>query len=108
MPSRLRCWIVDGSGRRSYSTWRRKRCSKPAVLQSLEAGGVACLAIDEAHCISSWGHDFRPEYRRSADVPRRFGDAVCIALTATATPRVQQDIQESLLIGRRCLPDRQL
>ncbi len=77
---------------------------KPAVLQSLEVGGVACLAIDEAHCISSWGHDFRPEYRRLADVRRRFGDAVCVALTATATPRVQQDIQNSLgLAEAACL-----
>ncbi len=53
---------------------------KPEVLLSLEQSGVACLAIDEAHCISSWGHDFRPEYRRLADVRQRFPVAVCIAL----------------------------
>ncbi|MCK7482041.1 MAG: DEAD/DEAH box helicase [Candidatus Moduliflexus flocculans] len=47
---------------------------------------VDCLTIDEAHCISEWGHDFRPEYRQLVDVRRRFPGAVCLALTATATP----------------------
>ena len=69
---------------------------KPDVLFMLEHANVACFAIDEAHCISAWGHDFRPEYRQLAALRRRFGDAVCIALTATATPRVQEDIQENL------------
>ena len=57
---------------------------------------IDCLTIDEAHCISEWGHDFRPEYRQLAKVRQQFPDAVCIALTATATPRVQQDIMDSL------------
>ena len=57
---------------------------------------VDCLTIDEAHCISEWGHDFRPEYRQLADVRRRFPSAVCLALTATATPRVRADIRSSL------------
>jgi ATP-dependent DNA helicase RecQ len=57
---------------------------------------VDCLAIDEAHCISEWGHDFRPEYRQLAQIRVKFPAAVCTALTATATPRVRQDIQTSL------------
>ena len=57
---------------------------------------VDCLTIDEAHCISEWGHDFRPEYRQIADIRKTFPDAVCVALTATATPRVQLDIKSSL------------
>jgi ATP-dependent DNA helicase RecQ len=57
---------------------------------------VDCLTIDEAHCISEWGHDFRPEYRQLADVRRRYPEAVCLALTATATPRVRADITRSL------------
>ncbi len=57
---------------------------------------VDCLAIDEAHCISEWGHDFRPEYRQLAEVRNEFPSAVCIALTATATPRVRADIRSSL------------
>ena len=63
------------------------------LLHSLK---VDCLTIDEAHCISEWGHDFRPEYRQLAEVRRSFPDAVCVALTATATPRVQQDIKNIL------------
>jgi len=54
------------------------------------------LAIDEAHCISEWGHDFRPEYRQLAEVRRKFPSAVCMALTATATPRVRADIMSTL------------
>ncbi|NOX19528.1 MAG: DNA helicase RecQ [Chlorobi bacterium] len=63
------------------------------LLSSLK---VDCLTIDEAHCISEWGHDFRPEYRQLADVRSRFPEAVTVALTATATPRVQQDITRTL------------
>lgn len=55
-----------------------------------------CLTIDEAHCISEWGHDFRPEYRQLAAVRERFPRAVCLASTATATPRVRQDIRDTL------------
>ncbi len=62
----------------------------------LESIRVDCLAIDEAHCISEWGHDFRPEYRQLAEARRLFSHAVCVALTATATPRVRSDIQRSL------------
>ena len=59
---------------------------------------VACLAIDEAHCIAQWGHDFRPNYRELNWVREQFPNAVCIATTATATPRVQKDIKQSLNI----------
>ena len=69
---------------------------RPETLKLLDESALASLVIDEAHCISQWGHDFRPEYRQLLDVRRRYRDAVCIALTATATPRVQQDIQASL------------
>jgi len=69
---------------------------KPGILDLLSSVGVSCLAIDEAHCISEWGHDFRPEYRQLADVRSCLSGAVCIALTATATPRVRQDIINSL------------
>ncbi len=71
----------------------------PATLSLLDACRVDCLTIDEAHCISQWGHDFRPEYRQIVDVRCRLPDAVCIAVTATATPRVQADIKQSLGFG---------
>ena len=71
---------------------------RPEILLMLDESNVACLAIDEAHCISQWGHDFRPEYRQLISVRERFANAVCVALTATATPRVQEDIKQSLKI----------
>ena len=57
---------------------------------------ISFFAIDEAHCISEWGHDFRPEYRRLRPLIDRIGKVPIIALTATATPKVQQDIQKNL------------
>ena len=57
---------------------------------------VSFYAIDEAHCISEWGHDFRPEYRRIRPIINEIGPAPLIALTATATPKVQLDIQKNL------------
>ncbi len=69
---------------------------RPETLVLLDRARVRCLAIDEAHCISEWGHDFRPEYRQLLPVRRRYADAVCIALTATATARVRRDIQDRL------------
>ena len=68
----------------------------PRMFDLLKSQDIDCLTIDEAHCISEWGHDFRPEYRKLVDVRTKFPDAVCIALTATATPRVQKDIMQSL------------
>ncbi len=57
---------------------------------------ISFYAIDEAHCISEWGHDFRPEYRRIRPIINEIGNAPLIALTATATPKVQLDIQKNL------------
>ena len=68
----------------------------PRILALLDSIQVDCLTIDEAHCISEWGHDFRPEYRQIVDVRKRFPNAVCLALTATATSRVRQDILTTL------------
>jgi len=68
----------------------------PRILTLLAGLKVDCLTIDEAHCISEWGHDFRPEYRQLVEVRKRFPNAVCLALTATATARVRQDIRSTL------------
>jgi ATP-dependent DNA helicase RecQ len=68
----------------------------PRIIALLSTLKVDCLTIDEAHCISEWGHDFRPEYRKIIEVRKRFPDAVCLALTATATTRVRQDIRTTL------------
>jgi ATP-dependent DNA helicase RecQ len=69
---------------------------RPHIINLLRAGNVDCLVIDEAHCISDWGHDFRPEYRDLIQVRAQFPNVPCVALTATATPRVQEEIAESL------------
>jgi ATP-dependent DNA helicase RecQ len=69
---------------------------RPETLVLMEQSRLACLAVDEAHCISEWGHDFRPDYRQIQEVRRRFPQAGCLALTATATPRVREDIRRLL------------
>lgn len=72
---------------------------QPHILQLLGDLNVSCLTIDEAHCISAWGHDFRPEYRQLIDVRERLPNAVCLAVTATATEQVRDDIKETLGIA---------
>jgi ATP-dependent DNA helicase RecQ len=64
--------------------------------ERLREAGVSLLAIDEAHCISEWGHDFRPSYLRVAQVREKLGWPPAVALTATATPHVRQDIVRQL------------
>ncbi len=68
----------------------------PRIFALLSRTKLALLTIDEAHCISEWGHDFRPEYRQIAEVRQRYPNATCLALTATATERVRADIKRSL------------
>ena len=64
---------------------------------------ISFYAVDEAHCISEWGHDFRPEYRRIRPIINEIGNAPVIALTATATPKVQHDIQKNLGMQNACV-----
>jgi ATP-dependent DNA helicase RecQ len=73
-----------------------ERLLMPRFLQLAERVGVRAFAIDEAHCISHWGHDFRPEYRRLAEIKSRFPRASVHAYTATATERVRADIAAQL------------
>ena len=68
---------------------------RPETLALLDNCRVDCLTIDEAHCISEWGHDFRPEYRQLAAVRRLLSGAVSLAVTPTATARVRGDIRHS-------------
>ena len=70
--------------------------TKEENIQLLRQCKISFYAVDEAHCISEWGHDFRPEYRKIQPIVNEIGKAPIIALTATATPKVQSDIQKNL------------
>jgi ATP-dependent DNA helicase RecQ len=69
-----------------------ERFRKPEFLEVLSRRQIVLLAVDEAHCISQWGHDFRPDYTRLTEIRAQVGNPTTIALTATATPDVQADI----------------
>ena len=69
---------------------------KSETLKLLSSVKISFVAVDEAHCISEWGHDFRPEYRKIKQMVKEIGDIPVLALTATATPKVQHDIQKNL------------
>ncbi len=73
--------------------------TKGEYIDFLQSVSLSFVAIDEAHCISEWGHDFRPEYRNLRSIINRLGEDIpIIALTATATPKVQEDIIKNLVI----------
>ena len=84
------------SGRLDLLYVSPERLSMPGTLDRLARQRIALLAIDEAHCVSAWGHEFRPEYRGLARVAQRFPGVPRIALTATADPRTRLDILHAL------------
>ncbi|MFN5784339.1 MAG: RecQ family ATP-dependent DNA helicase, partial [Flavobacteriia bacterium] len=86
--------IQDGKTKLLYVA--PESLTKQENIDFLTAVDISFFAIDEAHCISEWGHDFRPEYRRLREIFEKISDVPIIALTATATPKVQHDIQKNL------------
>src|SRR5215813_12853142 len=86
--------LRDGKYRLLYVA--PERVMLPGFLANLREWPVSLIAIDEAHCISEWGHDFRPEYRQLAQLRELFPQTPVMALTATATRRVQSDIVKQL------------
>ena len=86
--------ILDGKTKLLYVA--PESLTKEENVNFLKQIKISFYAIDEAHCISEWGHDFRPEYRRIRPIINEIGKAPLIALTATATPKVQHDIQKNL------------
>lgn len=86
--------VIDGKTRLLYVA--PESLTKEDNISFLQNIKVSFYAVDEAHCISEWGHDFRPEYRRIRPIINKIGKAPIIALTATATPKVQNDIQKNL------------
>jgi len=86
--------LVDGKTKLLYVA--PESLTKQDNIDFLKKINISFYAVDEAHCISEWGHDFRPEYRRIRPIILEIGNAPIIALTATATPKVQHDIQKNL------------
>ena len=86
--------VLDGKTKLLY--FAPESLTKEDNVAFLRKIKISFYAIDEAHCISEWGHDFRPEYRRIRPIINEIGQAPLIALTATATPKVQMDIQKNL------------
>ena len=90
--------FVEGNIKLLYVTPERFR--KGDFIEAIKNGKVSMLAVDEAHCISEWGHDFRPDYSRIAEFRTLINNPLTIALTATATPPVQRDIIAKLGLRR--------
>ena len=86
--------ILDGKTKLLYVA--PESLTKEENIEFLKTVKISFYAVDEAHCISEWGHDFRPEYRRIRPIINEIGTRPVIALTATATPKVQHDIQKNL------------
>jgi ATP-dependent DNA helicase RecQ len=92
--TRVKKDILSGSAKLLYVA--PESLTKEENVEFLKNIKISFYAIDEAHCISEWGHDFRPEYRRIRPIIDTIGRSPIIALTATATPKVQHDIQKNL------------
>ncbi len=92
--TKVKADITDGKTKLLYVA--PESLTKQEYIDFLTSVNISFFAIDEAHCISEWGHDFRPEYRRLREIFERISNVPIIALTATATPKVQYDIQKNL------------
>lgn len=92
--TRVKTDIQDGKTKLLYVA--PESLTKQEYIDFLTSVNISFFAIDEAHCISEWGHDFRPEYRRLREIFEKISNVPIIALTATATPKVQFDIQKNL------------
>ena len=94
--NRVRKGVLDGEIKLLYVA--PESLTKPENVNFLKKAELSFIAIDEAHCISEWGHDFRPEYRKIRPIIDQLGNLPLIALTATATPKVQLDIKKNLML----------
>src|SRR5205823_14184088 len=86
--------IEEGSGK--YIFLAPEQLRKQETVEALEAAGISLFVVDEAHCISEWGHDFRPDYLQLGPAIERLGHPVVLAMTATASPEVRQEIIQRL------------
>jgi ATP-dependent DNA helicase RecQ len=86
--------IEEGSGK--YIFLAPEQLRKQETMETLESAGVSLFVVDEAHCISEWGHDFRPDYLQLGPTIERLGHPIVLAMTATASPEVRQEIIQRL------------
>ncbi|MFL5680463.1 MAG: RecQ family ATP-dependent DNA helicase [Chloroflexota bacterium] len=98
LPEPERAAVLDDfvAGRLEFLLLGPEQLSSTDVVERLAAANVSLFVVDEAHCVSEWGHDFRPEYRRLGEVARVLGRPPILALTATASPAVRDEIVEWL------------
>lgn len=89
-------WQALEAGNAGYLYLGPEQLTKPEVLKRLAAVRISVVAVDEAHCISAWGHDFRPDYLRIPDALDQLGRPPTVALTATASPLLRDEISERL------------
>lgn len=96
--------LANGEYELFYAT--PERMTKPDFREALDQvpGGVNLLAVDECHCVTKWGHDLRPAYQRIGEFREQLGDPVTIALTATATKAVREDIRVVLGVDQESMP----
>lgn len=87
-----RAWQAVESGGAAFLFLAPEQLAKPSTVERIAALNVALFVVDEAHCVSSWGHDFRPDYLRLGEVRERLGNPATAALTATASPPVREEI----------------
>ncbi|MFE4833843.1 RecQ family ATP-dependent DNA helicase [Arthrobacter sp. NPDC056691] len=89
-------WEAAGRGEAAFLFLAPEQLAKAETVERLAAMDVALFVVDEAHCVSSWGHDFRPDYLRLGEVRRQLGHPPVAALTATASPPVRDEIHQRL------------
>ncbi|WP_160667450.1 RecQ family ATP-dependent DNA helicase [Pseudarthrobacter sp. ATCC 49987] len=87
-----RAWRAVEHGGAAFLFLAPEQLAKPSTVERIAALNIALFVVDEAHCVSSWGHDFRPDYLRLGEVRERLGNPTTAALTATASPPVREEI----------------
>jgi len=95
-----RAWAAAEDGTAAFLFLAPEQLAKDSTVERLAALGIPLLVVDEAHCVTSWGHDFRPDYLRLGEVRERLGNPTTAALTATAAAPVREEIQRRLHLDR--------